>query len=608
MGKVVETMNDPSDPRVLEDRDAASTAEDPAGSGEAGDDLIGAGGAGDDLAGAGEAGDDRAGAGEAGDAPSGDDAPGGGPSDGFSPRGAPDRPPTSPPRAASHVIAVGGGRGGVGKSLVAVSLAVYLAQLGKAVVLVDADAAGSNLHAQFGLRPARGEPDVDADGPEALRRALVPTSVPGLSLLAAAHDAVAPRPALRAGRKRRYLRALRELATDYLVVDAGPGHGELALDLMMSADIPIAVTVPEPPAIETTYRFLRAAFRWRLRRALARDRLRSSIVERALADMGVLPAPIDLVQRLSKTDRVLAEIAWAEAQAMRVQLVVNQTRLRTDNELGAWMSGLISRHYGIALDELGHVEQDDTVWLTVRRSKPLLIDSPTSKSARNVERIARRVLALATSKPGEAAGALAIPTGEPTLYAVLGVTRSANDEEIRRAYKRQREIYATGGLATVSLLDGEQLAASQRRLDEAYDTLLDPVRRRAYDLSTFPDAEPEVLSARTTRPALAAEQLMLQRELQREIGPDSEFSGALLRKVRESLGLEIADISAKTKIARAHLSALEEERYADLPALVYTRGFLVELAKQLGLDPMQVQKTYLRRLREELASRGKELV
>jgi flagellar biosynthesis protein FlhG len=190
---------------------------------------------------------------------------------------------------------------------------------------------------------------------------------------------------------------------------------------------------------------------------------------------------------------------------------------------------------------------------------------------------------------------------------VLGVTRTASDEEIRRAYKRQREIYATGSLATVSLLDEKQQVAAQRKLDEAYDTLLDPVRRRAYDLSTFPEPEPQALAATATRPALAAEQVMLQEELQREIGPDTEFSGGLLRKVRESLGLDIEDISDKTKIARTHLQAIEEERFEELPALVYTRGFLGELAKQLRLDPMQVQRTYLRRLREELAARGKEL-
>ena len=509
-------------------------------------------------------------------------------------------------RSAGRFIAIGAGRGGVGKSLVSVNLAVYFAQLGKTVVLVDADAGGSNLHSHFGLAAARVEPDARDGGAAALRAALVQTSVPGLWLLPAAHDAVTPALTLRAGRKVRWLAALRALPAEYLVVDVGPGQGDLALDLMLSADVPVAVTVPEPPAIETTYRFIRAAFRHRLRRSLFHDKLRLTILDRALADIGMLPPPIELVRKLVRTDKVLAEIAWAEAQAMRVQLVVNQTRVRTDTELGAWMSGLVSRHFGVALDELGHVEHDDTVWLTVRRNKPLLVDSPASKSARNIERIARRVLALTTAK-SERPAPSPVPMEEPPLYSVLGVTRAASDEEIRRAYKRQREIYATGGLATTSLLDGPQLAAAQRKLDEAYDTLLDLVRRRAYDLSTFPDPEPEVLSARTTRPALAAEQIMLQDELQREIGPETEFTGALLRKVRESQGLELIEISTKTKIARAHLHAIEEERFDDLPALVYTRGFLVELAKQLRIDPLHVQKTYLRRMREELASRGKEL-
>src|SRR5580693_2356368 len=233
-------------------------------------------------------------------------------------------------KTVGRFIAVGGGRGGVGKSLVAVNLAVYFAQLGKPVVLVDADSAGSNLHAHFGLKAASVEPDVDEGGFDAIARALVPTSVPGLALLAAAHDAPSPGLALRAGRKMRWLAGLRALPAEYLVVDVGPGHGDFAVDLMLAADIPVAVTVPEPPAIETTYRFLRATFRRRLRRVLVRDKLRSAMLERALADLGVLPAPIELVHRLGKMDKTLADLAWSEAQATRIQLVVNQTRVRTD--------------------------------------------------------------------------------------------------------------------------------------------------------------------------------------------------------------------------------------------------------------------------------------
>jgi flagellar biosynthesis protein FlhG len=235
-----------------------------------------------------------------------------------------------------------------------------------------------------------------------------------------------------------------------------------------------------------------------------------------------------------------------------------------------------------------------------------------------LERIARRVLALTAARaPGDVASAFPqrrpnstwpppIASERPSLYALLGITRTSNDEEVRRAYKRQREVYATGGLATSSLLTEKQLMAEQARLDEAYDTLLDPVRRRAYDLSTFPaESEPDSNEKRSQRPpALAAEQLMLASELAREIGPDTEFTGALLRKVRESQGVELPEISAKTKIARAHLVAIEDEEWSGLPASVYVRGFVNELAKFLKLDPAQVQKTYMRRMREAGAGRG----
>ncbi|MBX3230368.1 MAG: helix-turn-helix domain-containing protein [Labilithrix sp.] len=499
------------------------------------------------------------------------------------------------------MLVVGGGRGGAGKSLVAQNLAVYFAQLGKSVILVDLDPTGANIHAQFGLSAAVHTPD---ETEKELAKSLVATNVPGLSILPGAHDAIEPPLQLRAGRKARWLSRLRALPADYLVIDVGPGHSHLALDMMLAADIGICVTVPEPPAIEATYRFVRAAYRRRLRRSLAKDRFRLSLVDRAIKEIGRLPSPLDLLRILAKSDRSLAELGWAEAHRMRLYLAVNQTRVRTDLELASAMSSLARAHYGLALEELGHIEHDDTVWLAVRRKRPILVDSPTSKAARNIERIARRVVALTTSakmEPREAPPPLLPALAPPDHYTVLGIGRAANDEEIRRAFKRQREIYATGGLATSSLLDEHELGGAQARIDEAHDTLLDPVRRRAYDLSMFPEPE-QPASMPPPRPALAAEQLLLQGELQREIGPDTEFTGPLLRKVRESQGIEVAEISARTKISKVHLVALEEESYEQLPAVVYVRGFVTELAKYLRLDPAQVQRTYMRRMREREVS------
>jgi flagellar biosynthesis protein FlhG len=149
------------------------------------------------------------------------------------------------------------------------------------------------------------------------------------------------------------------------------------------------------------------------------------------------------------------------------------------------------------------------------------------------------------------------------------------------------------------LVKKEDLPKAQSLIDEAQDTLLDPLRRRTYDLSTFPAEENPPRSNRGAADAtLEAERAVLRQELARELNPESVFTGALLRKVREAQGVELQDIVARTKIARSHLAAIEEEQFADLPAFVYLRGFVTEFAKYLKLDATQVTRTYLKRYRE----------
>src|SRR5690606_20462053 len=100
---------------------------------------------------------------------------------------------------------------------------------------------------------------------------------------------------------------------------------------------------------------------------------------------------------------------------------------------------------------------------------------------------------------------------EPTLYEVLWTHRGATDEDLRRAYKRQRDIYQPGSLPITSLLSDAELGRERARVEEAHGTLLDPVRRRAYDLSIFPDAADLAHSARPVPDgAVLAERAMLR--------------------------------------------------------------------------------------------------
>ncbi|MBM4362393.1 MAG: helix-turn-helix domain-containing protein, partial [Deltaproteobacteria bacterium] len=372
------------------------------------------------------------------------------------------------------------------------------------------------------------------------------------------------------------------------------------LDLFLTADLGILVTSPEPPSIEGTYRFACALFQRRLRRALVRDRFKGRMADRAQADLPPLPSPLDVLRALARYDSALVQLAARELAEIRPRLLVNDVRLRTDAEVSPGMVDLAHRYLGVAFDPVGSVEHDDAVWLSVVRRRPLLVDSPASKGGRNFERVARRVVALLANRD---AARPEVPTPaarpEPNLYDVLLVHRSATDEELRRAYKRQRELFQSGSLPLTSLLSEDALRAEQARIEEAHDTLLDPLRRRAYDLSTFPDPEPEV-EPRTAEQSAAhrAELELLRAEIARELSAETEFTGDLLRRVREAQGTEIEEIARRTKISAAHLRAIEAEEFSRLPAIVYARGFLTEVAKCLGLDPTQVTRTYLRRLRE----------
>lgn len=511
-------------------------------------------------------------------------------------RGAPeehDLPPTG-----RKIVAVGGGKGGVGKSLIAQSFAVYLAQLGKRVVLVDADPTGANLHIPLGVeRPKRvhlgeHEPEVT----------LIPTIVPGLRLLVAPLEASA-QGSIKASRKTRLLNVLRTMVADDVVIDVGPGTSPSACDLFLAADVGVLVTVPEPQSVETTYRFVRALFARDLRRLVRQDRSRLRTLDRLLGELDELPLPMELTRHLLRVEPPLGELAAQVLARMRPRLVINQTRVRTDLELGTWMAQVSERRTGVTLDPLGVVEHDDAVWLANRRRRPLLVDGPSSKAGRGLERVARRLVAVLPSRTRELEAQGGLPKA-PNYYERLLIQRGASEEEVRRAFKRQREVYAADGLPTISLYDEPELAREHSLLEEAYEVLLDPNKRRAYDVSVFPDhaagPPPPSPAERAKSEAQQAELMALQAELSRELGPDTEFSGALLRRVRESRGLEVKEIAARTKISHQHVSAIESEAFDALPPLVYVRGFLSEIAKVLKLDPSQVSRTYLRRARDLL--------
>ncbi|MBM4319923.1 MAG: hypothetical protein FJ125_08165 [Deltaproteobacteria bacterium] len=212
---------------------------------------------------------------------------------------------------------------------------------------------------------------------------------------------------------------------------------------------------------------------------------------------------------------------------------------------------------------------------------------------------------------------LAREVGMPTYYDMLEVGPGASEEEIRQAYRRLKGIYDHDSLVIYTLFTDEELDQIRQQIDEAYDTVIDPRTRKEYDLSLFPERQKghratrerersatptpsELESGERTTSALNLVTEELPPDL--EITPETQFSGSMLRSIREYKRLDLRDISARTKISLMNLRFIEDERFGELPAPVYVRGFLHEIAKYLRLPPRQVADSYM-----ELMSRALDL-
>lgn len=303
------------------------------------------------------------------------------------------RPATTPvPRRAGRVVSVGGGKGGIGKSLVAANLAIALARRGEKVVLVDADLGGANLHTVLGIDlPRWSLSDFIERRTPCIEDVITPTGIPNLGLVSGALDhldAANPKYA----QKLRLLKHVQSLDVDHAILDLGAGTHLTVLDFFLVSDHGILVLVPEPTAVENVYRFVKAAFWRRVRNIVAVYGFESTL--RAVMGERTFRSPVEIVSALSARHPEAGQLLSAQLEAFRPRLVVNQTRTREDAELGKAVVSAWRKFFGLEMDYLGHIPHDDALWRANRARKPLLVSTPDAPAARSFSSIADRLAAL----------------------------------------------------------------------------------------------------------------------------------------------------------------------------------------------------------------------
>jgi flagellar biosynthesis protein FlhG len=247
----------------------------------------------------------------------------------------------SPARPRANVIAITSGKGGVGKSNIAVNLAIQLAAAGRDVVLLDADLGLANAdvlcnvdlpyNLSHVIARKKELPDVLIQAPGGFRL------IGGASGLARMAD-------LSDFDRQRLVNALGELETqaDIILIDTGAGISPNVLSFTRAADHVLVVTTPEPTAITDAY------------------------------------AVIKVISR--------------DGGERRLSLLVNQARNPTEARVVYERIAKVAKQFlNVNVDEAGHIASDENVPQAVRRRTPFVLGMPRCAASVGVAQLAMRL-------------------------------------------------------------------------------------------------------------------------------------------------------------------------------------------------------------------------
>jgi len=301
--------------------------------------------------------------------------------------------PATSARPRRQVWSVGGGKGGIGKSLITAALGYHLARAGRKVVLVDADLGGANLHTCLGLSgPTLTLGDFICRRAERIEDVLVETGVPGLRLISGSADFLGAAN-IKYAQKVRVLNRIRALDVDIVLMDLGAGTSFNIIDFFLVSDVGILTVVPEPTSIENGYRFIKSALYRRLRAAAAHGAVRA-IVDSALDPRNPLGIrnPIDLLAVVEREHPASVPVLKEQMATFHPRFVVNQARDASDVSIGHQLVTACARHLGVKATYAGYVPFDDTVWRCVRQRRLFASAMPDCPSAQKVRELARGLM------------------------------------------------------------------------------------------------------------------------------------------------------------------------------------------------------------------------
>jgi flagellar biosynthesis protein FlhG len=303
------------------------------------------------------------------------------------------------------ILAVGGGKGGVGKSLISANLAAQFALSGHRVLVVDGDLGGANLHTYFGMKmPKLNLSDYLSFGRCQFSELLCDAPIQGLKFIAGGGEESwggmesIPKTSM-AVFLNHLIRVKQREGISVVVIDLGAGTHRHTVDLFCASHLGLMTVLPEPTSIENVYGFLKTV----LFGFVDNLGLNTSALETAI---GVKEAVLQQKdpqnykvygyrEKLGQAGQIYPGFInqlWEVFSSRHVGFILNQTRSHKDIEIGESMTHICKRYFGFNANSMGYLNFDDAAWKSLRNRRLLSVDFAHSLLARKISKLATSIL------------------------------------------------------------------------------------------------------------------------------------------------------------------------------------------------------------------------
>lgn len=179
-------------------------------------------------------------------------------------------------------------------------------------------------------------------------------------------------------------------------------------------------------------------------------------------------------------------------------------------------------------------------------------------------------------------------------YELLGIPMAAPRQDVLAAYNKMRLLYGNPQSNASEFFSEQELQELKEILEEGFKLLSHPLKRTAYN-----EALKKVYPEKYSRsPQMTATASASATRASGSLPLGSDFDGFFLRQIREQMNVSLDELSDVTRIKPHYLNALEQNDYGSLPAPVFVRGFVSQVAKVYGLDEKKICDAYMNRLKE----------